>query len=598
MQRRALLTALAALAALPPLGAQTATTNLPPHPRLLATDADWTGLQSRRQADPDLEALVQILLERARKDTKLPPRERVLEGKRLLTVSRDVLRRTLLWAFAWRITGDALFAERAKTEMLQAASFSDWNPSHYLDVAEMTTALAIGYDWLHSVLNPEERQTLRRAIVDKGIAQARNGHKTFSMLNNWGQVCISGMVLGALAVQEDEPQLCSDLLAAAQKKVHLALQAYAPDGVYPEGPSYWVYGTSYTVLLVAALRSCGFGGIDNWGLLQDPGLLRSTEFYAQSIGPTGKHFNFADSSDSQELAAPFVYLVRELQQPDWLQTKRTMVRSKQGASDRFAPLAALWWPTSQVTSSANTTPLQFVGQGPQPVAIWRSSWSDPQAWWFAIKGGGCAHNHAHMDAGGFVLEAMGVRWATDLGMQNYESLESKKVDLWNMKQGSPRWRIFRLGNDAHNTLMLDGQLHNATGMATLHTPSPEEAVLDLKPVFLPGQVQTASRTARFAARSVLLHDQLEGTSAGLPVRWAMTTQAQIEIQGDSALLHQNGQTMELRFSGNPVRLSVRDVANTGNPLDAANPNTRQLLASGNSDDQGQWQLQVAFTARS
>mgnify|MGYP006199991143 CR=1 FL=1 len=38
---------------------------------------------------------------------------------------------------------------------------------------------------------------MRRAIVDKGIAQARYGHRTFELSNNWGQVCIAGMVLGA-----------------------------------------------------------------------------------------------------------------------------------------------------------------------------------------------------------------------------------------------------------------------------------------------------------------------------------------------------------------------------------------------------------------
>ena len=39
--------------------------------------------------------------------------------------------------------------ERLEEEMLAAAGFSDWNPGSFLDVAEMTTALAIGYDWLH-----------------------------------------------------------------------------------------------------------------------------------------------------------------------------------------------------------------------------------------------------------------------------------------------------------------------------------------------------------------------------------------------------------------------------------------------------------------
>ena len=51
--------------------------------------------------------------------------------------------------FAFRIihlTGDRAFSSRAEQEMLAAAAFTDWNPSHFLDVGEMTTALALGYD--------------------------------------------------------------------------------------------------------------------------------------------------------------------------------------------------------------------------------------------------------------------------------------------------------------------------------------------------------------------------------------------------------------------------------------------------------------------
>ena len=33
--------------------------------------------------------------------------------------------------------------------MLEVSSFTDWYPKHFLDVAEMTTALALSYDWLY-----------------------------------------------------------------------------------------------------------------------------------------------------------------------------------------------------------------------------------------------------------------------------------------------------------------------------------------------------------------------------------------------------------------------------------------------------------------
>ena len=36
--------------------------------------------------------------------------------------------------------------------MLAVSRFTDWNPTHFLDVGEMVMALAIGYDWLYDSL--------------------------------------------------------------------------------------------------------------------------------------------------------------------------------------------------------------------------------------------------------------------------------------------------------------------------------------------------------------------------------------------------------------------------------------------------------------
>ena len=241
MHRREFVAAVASLAALPSAFGGTAvalTEGTSGHPRLLVSLAEWTGLAARRKADPDLDRFATVLLNHARKDIEQPPLERKLDGRRLLGVSREFIRRVLIWAFAYRTTGDAAFRDRARREMLAVAAFADWNPSHYLDVAEMTAGMAIGYDWLFNDLPADERTNIRQTIVGKGIGQARHGHKTFRSTNNWSQVCIGGMVLGALAVQEDEPELARDLLAAAQKDVFIGLNAYRPDGVYPEGPGY------------------------------------------------------------------------------------------------------------------------------------------------------------------------------------------------------------------------------------------------------------------------------------------------------------------------------------------------------------------------
>ena len=559
-------------------------TALPPHPRLIATREDWQTLAARRRADPDLDRLVELLLQRARSDLKRPPLEHKLVGRRMLNVSREFIRRTLLWTFAYRQTGEAIYLEHARREMLAVAAFPDWNPSHFLDVAEMTAGLALGYDWLYHDLPAAERAMIRQAIVDKGIAQARHGHRTFGLTYNWGQVCIGGMVLGALAVQEDEPELAADLIAAAQRDAFTALGAYQPDGVYPEGPGYWCFGTTYEILLIAALRTC-LG--QDWGLLDAPGFKQSAQFYTQSIGPSGRHFNFADSSEGQELTSPIVYLARELQQPALLNPKRDMIRRKQGLHERYAPLVALWWP---VRENSTLPPLRFIGQGAQPVAIWRSSWSDPDTLWFAIKGGGAHHNHAHMDAGSFVLDWGGVRWARDLGMQDYYSLESQGIDLWNMKQSSPRWMVFRQSSAAHNTLTVDGQLHRVDGMASLQTLDPQTVEIDLTSVLgIP-----TMRRAHFTGNTVQLDDAIHAAPPGSLIRWAMNTEAAISLHGNHARLQIGDKTLIIHFSGMPVDLSVLDISQPRSTFDQSNPNTRQLVAIAPVDAVGRWQLRVRF----
>jgi hypothetical protein len=58
-------------------------------------------------------------------------------------------------AMAYRLTGDARFLARAKSDLMTVAAFKDWNPRHFLSVGEMSFAVGIGYDWLYAKLTPE-----------------------------------------------------------------------------------------------------------------------------------------------------------------------------------------------------------------------------------------------------------------------------------------------------------------------------------------------------------------------------------------------------------------------------------------------------------
>ena len=457
----------------------------PEHPRLLMTAEMWIEVHKRREVEAGYQALAQLLVRHAEKALPLPAVKRKLTGRRLLGVSREALRRIVLHAAAWRMTGAPRFLEAAQREMLAAAAFDDWNPSHFLDTAEMTAALAIGYDWLYEALDDAARRAIREAIVRLGLRPAIEQEPKqffYRARTNWNQVCLGGLALGALAIAEDEPDLARDILSRVARYIGNGLSSYAPDGVYPEGPTYWTYGTSYQVVLIEALRTAL--GTD-WDMPRAPGFLASAEFMVHAIGPTGLYFNFADGGSRFHLDPTLFWFAKERRMPalarpaqhNWM---AFLENPAQRSLPAFAPLLLCWWPRED---AAVTWPRFWHGRGPNPVAMWRTAWDDRAAVYFAIKGGGAAVSHGHMDAGSFVFDAGGVRWAVDLGAQDYHSLETSGVHLWDSRPGGQRWDVFRLNNHSHNTLTIDDQLHRATALASFVRADETGAEIDLSPVF-------------------------------------------------------------------------------------------------------------------
>lgn len=565
----------------------------PSHPRLLASAQSWQQIQTKRAQDAELDAFLKRGELEARALLDAPPLVYQKEGRRLLSVSRAALRRVLLLSLQFQLTKDRVFLERAQKEMLAVAAFPDWNPSHFLDSAEMTTALALGYDWLYADLDETARQTIARAIADKGLRAGIANPGWMKARSNWNSVCHGGMSLGALAIAESEPQLAAQTLQNARDFNPLGLAPYAPDGVYPEGASYWSYGTSYQVLLIAALQSA-LGS--DWNLSQSPGFLQSASVLEQTKAPSGNFFNFFDSGEKSELDSTFFWFAQKLHQPTLLNDQRAFLKSYAAQTDlpkadsqnhRLLPLAALWWPTTTPIENQiapATAPRFWLGRGENPLAAFRDNWGDPRAMFLALKGGHAALSHGHMDAGSFVFESDGVRWARDLGLQSYHSLESRGIDLWNKNPGSQRWSVFRIGNLSHNTLSIDHQPHNVDGQAEITHFSDEAksagAIVDLTPTFA-GQASRVTRGFAFRAGSeVLIRDELEGVKVGAQVRFAMLTKAEISLSdnGKEATLSEKGKQLRVLLRG--IESAKWEVISADPPhdYDAPNPGFRFLIA--------------------
>lgn len=549
---------------------------LPPAPRLLLGRGEETRVKELTATDPQMQALWDLIRRSADAMLTEPPVERKVVGRRLLGESRRALRRMTHLGMAYRLTGETKYVERGKAEMLAAAAFADWNPSHFLDVGEMTAALAIGVDWMHDALDDPTRATIRQAIIEKGLKPSLTNAHWAKGTNNWNQVCNGGMVLGTLVVAEDEPELAASMIARAIEGLPFALKAYAPDGAYPEGPGYWEYGTSFNVLLVAALEKA-LGS--TFGLMESPGFERTAEYYLHVTGPTGLWFNYVDCGQRGWFrpSPPTFYLAAWQNDPGLLYSEReALARLAQkpdaiatSSSDRLLPMLLVWAKPGMAAATPKT--LHYIGHGMTPVAVFRSAW-DTQATFAGIKGGQATAPHGHMDVGTFVIDMLGTRFVEDLGMQDYHSIESIGMNLWDGKPTGDRWKIYRLNARSHNVLLIDDKDHDINGRGDIVASTPTSAKIDMAGTYAK---QLAGATRELYLRedgSVTVTDDVKATESGGTVRWQIVTGASVAIQDNIATLTRDGKRVTLRITGTDgLALQARPADPPPGTWDAKNP---------------------------
>ncbi|CAN5835731.1 hypothetical protein BH24BAC1_BH24BAC1_26480 [soil metagenome] len=561
---------------------------LPPHPRILLLAGEEVPLKKNVATNPAWQKLHGAILAECNTLLEKAPVERIQVGRRLLAVSRECLRRVFYLSYAYRMTQDLKYLRRAEQELLAVSSFSDWNPSHFLDVAEMTMAVAIGYDWLYDGLSVPAKAVIKNAILKMGIEPSLNPkyNAWLTASHNWNQVCNAGMTYGALAIYEDQPELARQIMDRALSSIVLPMKDYAPDGAYPEGYMYWGYGTSFNVMFISALEKA-FG--QDFGLAAQPGFLRSASYLLHMNGPSGDSFNYSDArlhgdaKEKGELQPALFWFAHKAQDPSLLWFEKAnlaTVNPKTHLGNRLLPAALLWGkevPLDQVQAPSERT---WVGQGKNPVALLRTSWTDPGALFVGLKAGSPAVGHAHMDVGSFVMEAAGVRWAMDFGMQEYNSLESKGVQLWGREQDAQRWRVFRYNNFVHNTLTVNRELQNAKGFAaiTSHGSRPNflHATTDLSELYQ-GQLRKANRGIAIVDQQyVTVRDEVEAADQDALIRWTLLTSAEVNITGKN--------TVELTKDGKKLLLKVVSPKNvnlktwsTDPPADYDAPNPGTIM---------------------
>jgi len=266
-----------------------------------------------------------------------------------------------------------------------------------------------------------------------------------------------------------------------------------------------------------------------------------------------------------ETAEEMFWLAARFKQPVYAgQQLEILNRSK-----RAHALDLVWFPGSSSTPAQTNWPLSKLYKGVQ-TAFMRGSWTDPDTLWLGVKGGDNKANHSHLDLGTFVLDAFGLRWASDFGPDDY-----------NLPAyfGNQRWTYYRLRTESHNVVLIDGENQDAKAAAPVteqsFTPGKSTVRIDLTAAYgtkLASHFRTVTMTG---GRSVEIRDEIRA-KAPVEALWGMVTPADVSLNGRDAVLSIQGRQMKARIES-PAGAVFETVSTQPPAPQRQNDGTRKLV---------------------
>ncbi|MGB2905586.1 MAG: heparinase II/III family protein [Candidatus Aminicenantaceae bacterium] len=551
-------------------------------PRMIFNKQIVQDLKGKIKSDPVIGNLYEAIRLHAYEILDQPLIRRVKTSNAMLDISREMLRRVNMLGVVYLVDRDNTILERIDQEVLATCRFSDWNPPVYLDVGEISMAVALALDWTCDQLPKTTIQLAKKTLIEKGIYPSWPEHGGSEQWwvthpNNWNQVCNGGMIAASIAIVDDDPELAAKTIKRALSGLPHVLAEYMPDGVYPESPMYWEYGTSYS-LLAATMLETAFG--TDFGHKDYPGFIESATCKIMCSNlPSGGYYNFADCKDKPEVDGDIILA--------WFAThtsksmfyeKEKFLRSPKDIRLSYLTGAALAWMSQYREVSTQKRPVTWVGKGKTPIAVFRGE-TDGSDYYFAAKGGCGAVSHGHMDAGSFIFELNGIRWSIDPGNQSY-MIGEQGFDLWSQCQDCERWELLTKNNYGHSTLTVNDERHIVDGYASVSNfekGKNPRVTFDLTPA-LEGQVKNAKRTfTKEGDNALLIEDEIETNEKTRYVTWQLITQAEVEIVDEGAILKQDGQKLRLDNLSHPdIQFSIVSLNPPPHELDKHMDNLKRV----------------------
>ncbi|MBP3360395.1 MAG: heparinase II/III family protein [Clostridia bacterium] len=511
------------------------------HPRILLNRAGFEELKEKTASDIRLSQWHNNLIKRA--DNCINEPVAVYEkpdGLRLLDTCNAVESRVLVLSYAYRLTGDTKYAERGRREIEAACAFPDWNASnHFLDTGVMSFAFALYYDWCCDYLSEDMKDKIYAAVKKFALLEADKAYKMqegcinpffAATETNWNGVCNGSLACAALSFFERDEDFLSELLKNSIRCMEYAVYETGPDGAWHEGVGYWSYYLTYLTRFLASYKIAagepseleGFSGMDKFGYFGD-----------DFTGEQGIN-NFHDAKQDFYAPPALSYLADAYDNEDFKKIRLKFIL-EYGMTPQVEDMCFLTAGTEIYKGKRDV-----YCRGIEGITL-RGNIGDNGPVFFSAHGGETEGAHYHYDAGAFVYDVLGERWAMDLGPEDYNaSAEYGKTGM------------YRIRSEGHNTLTINpsenpGQLNSGFAPVTAFelAASGAYAAIDLTSMYSEAEKAERSFYLGDNRRSLTIHDELVLKEKS-EVLWFMHTDAAVKDLGDgSFVLTKNGKSINV-----------------------------------------------------
>ncbi|RXK61642.1 DUF4962 domain-containing protein [Lacibacter luteus] len=376
-----------------------------------------------------------------------------------------------LLSLAYKITGDKAYALQAKKILEALLAREKWDLLEdrtpvwrsALGTAHNNNVASTVFDAIYDILTASERKNMAQRIVVLGIEPSlsewisadKRIHTLNSMGHNWWSAIVFQAGIASLAVMNEIPEAkkwADDVMLAADEWFAFSGSVlenkpsnFDPAGGFYESINYANFGVGeYLFFRLAWTNAISKLSKPYDGLLQ-----KTMDWFIHMSYPTNgilESVNFGDGSHTINADRP-VKLMKALgfesKNYDWYlsKTKRSRLREDLNNSTPMGLLLSLIISDKEPLPSLATSSI-YENMG---WASLRSSWNE-NASMIAVKSG-YTWNHAHADAGSFIL---------------YHNGKNLLIDGGNVNYGNPAYSNYSVRSDAHNVILFNGKAQEYT----------------------------------------------------------------------------------------------------------------------------------------